>query len=197
MTRSELKAKAKAQLGGRLFGDGWLMALLAEVILAAIAGAAAGLGAGICGLLVSGPLLAGMQKLYLKQAQDGEVMKLEGLFDGFKRFGENVLLGLMQELFVFLWSLLFVIPGIVAVYRYALIFYIRADHPEYDWRTCFNESKRLMSGHKMELFVLHLSFLGWILVGTLTLGIGLLWVVPYMNATEAQFYRSLTASGVQ
>ncbi len=70
-------------------------------------------------------------------------------------------------------------------------FYIKADHPEYDWRQCINESKAMMYGHKWELFVLDLSFIGWMIVGALCLGIGTLWATAYQSAARAQFYESL------
>ena len=72
-----------------------------------------------------------------------------------------------------------------------MIFYIKADHPEYDWRRCFEESKQLTKGHKLDLFILDLSFIGWSIVGALCLGIGSLWVLAYRYATQAQCYKVL------
>ena len=85
------------------------------------------------------------------------------------------------------------IPGIIKAYSYSMAFFIKADHPEYDWRTCLDESKRLTSGHKMDLFVLDLSFIGWGIIGALCLGIGSLWVMSYRYATLAQCYKVLQA----
>lgn len=74
------------------------------------------------------------------------------------------------------------------MYAYSMAYYIKLDHPDYGWKACIDESRRLMDGHKWEKFVLDLSFLGWIIVGSLCLGVGTLWVTPYMEATNAQFY---------
>ena len=74
-----------------------------------------------------------------------------------------------------------------------MVYYVKADHPEYGWRECLDESQRLMTGHKWEKFVLDLSFIGWGIVGSLCLGVGTLWVMTYMAATEAQYYEYLTS----
>ena len=117
-----------------------------------------------------------------------EEMPYESLFDAFPFAGKVILLQIVISIFVFLWSLLFVIPGIVKAYAYSMAYYIKLDHPDYGWKACIDESRRLMDGHKWEKFVLDLSFLGWIIVGSLCLGIGMLWVTPYMEAANAQFY---------
>ena len=86
---------------------------------------------------------------------------------------------------------LLVIPGIVKSYSYYMMGYILTDHPEMGWKEAIAESKQMMYGHKMDLFVLHLSFLGWILLSCLTLGVLLIYTLPYMQQTEANFYRML------
>lgn len=140
-------------------------------------------------LLVVGPLEYGMAYIFLKQARDHQPVQLGDMFRGFQDdFGGTFLIGLMTSLFTFLWSLLFVIPGIVKAYAYSMAYYIKLDHPDYGWKACIDESRRLMDGHKWEKFVLDLSFLGWIIVGSLCLGVGTLWVTPYMEAANAQFY---------
>lgn len=87
-----------------------------------------------------------------------------------------------------MWSLLLVIPGIIATYRYSLAFYVLCDNPGMSVTECVNESKRLMDGHKGRLFCLHLSFIGWRLLSALTLGIGDLWLNPYVSAATSAFY---------
>lgn len=116
------------------------------------------------------------------------VKKINDLFNGFKEFGRSLVLYLLIGLFVLLWSLLFIIPGIIASYRYALAFYILRDNPQMSASEALNESKRLMDGYKMDLFLLGLSFIGWALLCILTLGIGLLWLGPYMNTAYTNFY---------
>ena len=82
------------------------------------------------------------------------------MFRGFQDdFGGTFLIGLMTSLFTFLWSLLFVIPGIVKMYAYSMAYYIKLDHPDYGWKACIDESRQLMDGHKWEKFVLDLMFL--------------------------------------
>ena len=149
---------------------------------------------GIGTIILMGPLAYGVSKVFLRRVYGDENIKIETMFDGFKDdFGGTLLLGLMQSVFIFLWSMLFVIPGIIKTYSYAMSFYIKVDHPEYDWQACLNASKTMMRGHKAELFVLDLSFIGWTIVGMLALGIGTLWVAPYMECTRANFYACLSA----
>ena len=185
--RVEIKQRAKAQLGNGIFTNNWLWALLLALIGGIIISVS---GIVVIGpLIVTGPIMFGLAYLFLKQARDGQQMNIKDLFTGFTGdFGTNVGLGILQAVFIALWSLLFYIPGIVKYYSYSMIFFIKADHPEYDWHQCFNESKRITKGHKWDLFVLDLSFLGWMIVGSLCFGVGTLWVAAYMNAAKAQAY---------
>ncbi len=124
-------------------------------------------------------------------ARTGE-SKFETLFDGFKQdFVQTLLIGLMQTVFTFLWSLLFVIPGIVKSYSYSMAQYIKHDNPTWDWEQCITESRRIMDGNKWKLFCLQLSFIGWFFVSMLTCAIGNLWLIPYMSAANLSFYESI------
>lgn len=100
-------------------------------------------------------------------------------------------LTLVMGFFVFLWSLLLYIPGIIAMYRYSMAYYILAEDPEKGIMDCIRESKAMMIGHKLDKFVLDLSFILWILLVCVTCGIAALYVSPYMGITEAAFYNSL------
>lgn len=189
MSNSELKRKAKAQLGGKLFSNAWLMALLVCVIVGAITTAAGTIVPALGATLILGAVEYGTSRVFLDQARSGKAMELGALFSGFSSdFGELFLLGFLSTLFAALWALLFVIPGIVKAYSWSLIYYIKLDHPEYGWQECMKESAAMMRGYKMKLFLLDLSFIGWYIVGSLCLGVGTLWVVPYHTATHAQFY---------
>lgn len=137
--------------------------------------------------VLRGSISIGHDRFCLKLV-DGEQAQFEDLFSAFDIFGSAFVLNLLITLKVFAWSLLFVIPGIVKMYAYSMAYYIKLDHPDYGWKACIDESRQLMDGHKWEKFVLDLSFLGWIIVGSLCLGVGTLWVTPYMEATNAQFY---------
>ena len=191
ISRAAIKENAKAQLGNNLFGNTWLMALVVGLVYGVIIGAAGMTYAGI--IILVGPMGSGLASVFLSLARgDGEV-RLERMFtDGFsQQFGRNLLLGLLRGLFTALWSMLFVVPGIVKHYAYSMSFYIAADHPEYTWNQCMDASKRMTAGHKGELFVLDLSFIGWFFVGALCLGVGSLWVTPYYNASWANYYDAL------
>lgn len=189
MTRAELKARARAQLGGGIFKNAWMVALAACLLIALIQTAAGSVLPGIGMILVLGPLEYSKRYMFLKQARDGQPMQLGDMFRGFQDdFGGTLLIGFLTGLFTALWSLLFVIPGIVKYYAYSMAYYVKADHPDYNWKACVDESRRLMNGHKWEKFVQDLSFIGWTIVGSLCLGVGTLWVTPYVYATEAQFY---------
>lgn len=194
MSRAELKQRAKDQLGNNIFGSTWMYAVLVvliEALLSYAVNAIPGVGS-IASIVISGPIAYGVVYLFLKQSRDLKSMELSNLFVGFSEdFGGLFLLNLMTNIFIILWSLLFVVPGIIKAYAYSMAMYIKVDHPEYNWSQCLKESQTMMQGHKMELFVLELSFIGWAIVGSLCLGVGTLWVLAYENATRAQFYESI------
>lgn len=191
MNRVDIKERAKSQLGNSIFAPNWLHAVLAIVVVSIITGAVGSVPiiGSIVALLIAGPMSAGASFLFLKQARDNEKMYVGDVFKGFSEdFKGNVILGILSTIYIFLWSLLFMVPGIIKTYAYSMIFYIKSDHPEYDYKMCLDESQRIMNGHKMELFVLQLSFIGWMIVGALCLGIGTFWATAYMSAATAQFY---------
>ena len=99
----------------------------------------------------------------------------------------------LMGVFVFLWSLLFVIPGIIKAFSYAMTPYILEEHPELTANEAIDHSRAMMKGHKFDLFWLYLSFIGWGILCIFTLGIGLLWLVPYMQTAQASFYEDVKA----
>jgi len=162
------------------------------LITSAILGAAATLGLGIASLIITGPLTFGLAKVFIGLVRSDEQIKIEDTFSGFTAdIGGNIVLGLLVSVFTFLWSLLFIIPGVVKSYSYSMAFYIKNDNPTYTWKQCIDESRRIMDGNKMRLFLLDLSFIGWLIVGALCFGIGTLWVTPYMEAARANFYEEI------
>lgn len=195
MDRAELKARARAQLGGGIFQNLWMMGLAVCLLIGLMESAAAGILPGIGALIVVGPLEYGMAFIFLKQARDHQPVQLGDMFRGFQDdFGGTFLIGLMTSLFTFLWSLLFVIPGIIAAYRYSMATYILAENQNMQATEAIERSKALMDGRKGDLFCLDLSFIGWALLAVLTAGIGNLWLMPYMTVSRAAFYRSLPRS---
>lgn len=122
---------------------------------------------------------------------DGEEGRLETLFRYSKQWGTMLAAELLQVVYILGWMLLFIIPGLIAAYRYSLTSYILAENPEMDANDAITRSKELMKGNKWRLFCLRFSFIGWDILSILTLGIGDLWRIPYQNAAAAAFYREL------
>lgn len=100
----------------------------------------------------------------------------------------------MKNLIVFGWWLLLIIPGIIKEYEYSMVPYILAEHPKIDYKIAMSTSKNMMAGHKWELFVLQLSFIGWKLIGIMLCCIGIVFVMPYENATYTEFYKELESN---
>lgn len=193
ISNSELRARARDTLGSEIFGEKWLFALLVCLIYSAITSILTSATVGLTLIIVFGPLSVGLSGVFLSAVRNKEKVSIENMFNGFKDFTSTFLLGLMVTLFTLLWSLLFIIPGIVKAYSYSMAFYIKNDHPEYDFEQCINESKRMMNGYKGKLFSLHVSFIGWLIVGALCLGVGTLWVYPYIQMATTEFYNELKA----
>ena len=100
----------------------------------------------------------------------------------------------LRTLYLFLWSLLFVIPGIVMGYAYQMVPYILAENPGMESKEALARSRAMTEGHKWNMFVLDLSFLGWAFLGLLTFGIGILFLMPYVLSTRAELYLRLKRS---
>lgn len=156
-------------------------------------------GAGVLSFvlfLVGSAVSLGHNKYYIDLVLHNKMNSVGVLFERFGIFFKAVGLQLFMGLFVFLWSLLLFVPGIVASYRYSMAPYIMAEHPEVGIREAVNLSKQMMAGHKGRLFGLHMSFIGWALLSALTFGIGSLWLNPYMNTAQAAFYIARTGRGI-
>ena len=145
---------------------------------------------GIVRFIVGGPVKLGYCRFLLKM-HDGEDAQVGDLFSRFDRFGDGFCLELLTSLYIILWSLLFIIPGFIKAYAYAMAPFILEENPNMTPSEAIKASRELMDGHKFELFCLYWSFFGWALLSVLTLGIGSLWLNPYMNAATAAFYRSI------
>ena len=166
------------------------MVLVVTLIVAALPAASS---VAVIGFLILGPLLVG-QAIYLidmiENNTDGK--KLELIIEGFKRsFVNSMIASILVGIFTFLWSLLFIIPGIIKSLAYALTPYIIAEDPTIDAMKAIDQSQEMMSGHKMELFMLHLSFIGWYILAMFTFGVGMIFLLPYVKTAEANFYLEL------
>ncbi len=192
MNNSEVRARARKLLGDNIFSEKWLMLALVGLICGAVLSAASTIVPGIGGIIITGPVFFAFTGYFMRSYRGEQKVQFERLIDGFKtNVTRNLLLGLLQALFIFLWSLLLIVPGIIKFYSYSMSFYIANDHPEYTWQQCLEESTKMMMGKKLDLFMLHLSFIGWIIVSALTCGIGSFWVIPYMQTSTTIFYESI------
>lgn len=158
-------------------------------LAASIGNSIAGIGT-LASLIIGGPLALGGAMFSLAMAR-GQEVKLEMIFKGFSRFGPTLVAYLLSALYTFLWSLLFIVPGIIAALSYSMIFYIMADDEQISGEDALKKSKAMMDGYKAKLFRLHLRFVLWGIACLFTLGIGFLWLVPYIHITMAKFYEDI------
>jgi len=138
-------------------------------------------------LLITGPMVLGLVIFSLALSR-GQEFKLEQILEGFHTFETALLTQLISSLFVFLWALLLIVPGIIASLSYAMAFYILADNRLIGAMEAIDRSKKMMDGYKWKLFCLHMRFFGWALLCVLTLGVGFIWLVPYVQVSTAKFY---------
>ncbi|MBR6533169.1 MAG: DUF975 family protein [Clostridia bacterium] len=191
MNRTELKAAAKEQIKGKigiLFLISliiFLFSLVVSVILNFIP-----FGGIVMSVIITPALTISLIRVYLNVVKGG-YPKAGGCFSGFDDFWSAFKVTFLVGLFTFLWSLLFIIPGIIKSFSYSMSLYILAENKGKPALECINESKAMTEGHKMDLFVLGLSFIGWALLCTITFGIAYIWVGPYMQATYTNAYNSL------
>lgn len=144
------------------------------------------------------PLTWGFQTLFLGAVRGGEATAKD-MFEGYNKelFSRVLTTTLLYYVYVLLWSLLLLIPGCIKSYSYAMTPYILKDNPEMKNNAAIEESMRMMDGHKLELFMLDLSFIGWAILSILTCCIGFLWLVPYMNMARVNFYEDLKKASVE
>ena len=178
MTRAQLKSAAKEQIKGNIG-----ILLVIAVITALIA------STGIGSILVPGLTLS-LIAIYLNLA-DGQKASVGDMFCRMGALGKGWWLSILIGFFTSLWSMLFVIPGIIKSFSYSMAPYVLAENPTMTAREALRVSKYITQGHKFEIFVLQLSFFWWHLLGALTWGIAYIYVIPYMNATMANFYYSI------
>lgn len=189
MRAKDIRQFAWQSLSGK-WGVCVVIFLIYELIIAGCGGlSVAGIGV-ILLFAITGPLTLGTTKVSL-QVVKGGTPEITALFDGFKDFTRSLVLYLTNELLIFAWSLLFIIPGIIKSYAYSMSYFILLDHPELTANEARKKSMELMDGNKWRLFCLQFSFIGWILLSILTFGILMFWVTPYMQVATAKFYLEL------
>lgn len=202
MDRSELKSNAKRSLRGH-YGSA-IAVLLVLGILTSLPTISLAFTrdsspdtqrlvefvASLIALFISSLLSLGATSYYLKLSRNKTVGFSE-LFSKTNLWITCLVMMIMTSIFVSLWTLLLIIPGIIASYRYRLAPYVIVDDPKIGGLEAITRSKQLMQGHKMELFVLDLSFIGWNLLAVCTFGLLYFWLSPYMSTTYANFYNNL------
>ena len=139
--------------------------------------------------ILTGPLTYGLMVFFRRLRE--QTADIKDLFVGFKRFGDTFLLNLVTTVFIVLWSLLLIVPGIIAAFRYTMAYLIMTENPDMTALESITASKMMMEGHKMEFFNFAISFIGWFLLGIATFGLGFLYVIPYYNASKVEFYENL------
>lgn len=146
-------------------------------------------------LLIDGPMLLGLSVFSLALARKQEA-SISQLFVGFNEFVRILVAYVLMVVFILLWSLLLIVPGIIAALSYSQTFFILAEDKSIKPRDAINKSKAMMLGNKKKLFYLILRFFGWFLLGILSLGIGFLWIMPYFQVTMAKFYDDISGKTV-
>lgn len=192
MNRAELKAKAKAQIKGKI-GILFLITLIMAAVSAAatfLLGLIPYVGELIAAIVVTPAFALSTFQIFLSVTA-GNKPEVKDAFGGFNDFWAAFKVTFLTGLYTFLWSLLFVIPGIIKSFSYSMSMYVLAENKGMSARECIKASKAMTNGHKWELFVLDLSFFGWALLVTITFGIASIWVLPYMHATFANVYNEL------
>ena len=121
----------------------------------------------------------------------GTLPEAGALFAPFKQYARTVGAVLLVFVYTLLWTLLLVIPGIIKAYSYSMTFYILRENPEMTAGDAITASQKMMDGHKMDLFLLSLSFIGWAILASITFGIGYLWLIPYIYTAYAAVYETL------
>jgi uncharacterized membrane protein len=177
----------------RLRGNWTTMVVIGLVylVLLSVMGGSTVIGVGaIAVLILGGPLMLGLVNCFLALCRN-KTVNIEDLFSGFHNFMNSMVLYIINTIFIALWSLLFVIPGIIKTYSYSMSYYILADNPGMEANEARKMSMQLMHGNKWRLFCLHLSFLGWLILCALTFGILTFWVFPYIQTAQAEFYQEL------
>ena len=202
LTRRELKEKAKQSLNGK-YGDAIVVVLLLSIISSVVSfifkksfgiptdvNQTYSITINLASFIVSALLNFGYTSFFLKLSRDEDV-EVNELWSKMNMFIPYIIVSVLISLFTTLWTLLLIIPGIIAALSYSMVYFIMLDNPEMSAMEAIKESKKIMNGHKMDYFILQLSFLGWAILGAFTLGILYFWLIPYMEVTYCNFYNNI------
>lgn len=187
MTRVELKNEAKEQIKGKI---GILFLIFLIIAIIGVGSSFVPIVGWFATIIIMPAFNISLCMIFLNLAKREDI-SVGDVFKGFNITGKAVWLYIITNFFVFLWSLLLIIPGIIKTFSYSMASFILADNPELTAREALEESKRIMEGHKFDLFVLQLSFFWWYLLGAITFGIAYVYVVPYFESTMTNFYNEI------
>lgn len=148
---------------------------------------------GVINFFFAGPITFGAAVFFMNLKRNGTA-EVGDVFSGFNDFLKYFITELVKTIFIVLWTLLLVIPGIIAYYKYSMTWYILKDNPELTFMEAITESKQLMNGNKMRLLNLQLSFIGWFIVSLFTLGLGFFPLMAYYKGAEVSYYEEIIAN---
>lgn len=167
---------------------------LVYFVIACIAGVIDGaltLGSSLVTALLTAPVTYSYNIMFLDNQRSGKAFDVQALFEGYNDYLRITGTYLLMCVYIFLWTLLLVVPGIIKSISYSQTLYVLRDEPSLTYNGAIERSMAMMEGHKMDYFLLILSFIGWYILGIISLGIGFLWINPYVSKTKALFYEDL------
>lgn len=195
-----MKISTYRKLGRQSLAGNWTYGVLLCLLASILAGLIGSLTGGF-GTIIAGLIAAGVDIAFLQLVDGNKITNyFTALFFGFtsNRLISIFLTWLLSTIFFCLWTILLIVPGIIKGLAYSQAYYIvkdRVDNGEELTPTqAITESRQLMDGHKWEFFLLQLSFIGWAILATIPFGLGFLWLIPYIHATNANYYRKLSAN---
>ncbi len=201
LTNSEIRKKARLLLEGN-WGKGVIATLIYGVITMVLSSSVSiplgyniwlSNGSSLLMTMLCFPFSWGFAVFFLYIVR-GQEKGYDSLFDGYKKFSKVFMMMLLKHIYIFLWTLLLIVPGIMKAMSYGMAEFILKDNPDIDVEDAIHRSRVMMDGHKMKLFLLYLSFIGWGILSMLTLGLGFLLLVPYVLTSLASFYQDLLDS---
>lgn len=187
-TISAYKETAWGSLNGN-WGPAAVFTLVYFVITCIISSVDISLG--LITILLTAPLVYSYDIMFLDNLRSGKAFEVQALFEGYNDYMRITGTYLLMCVYILLWTLLLVIPGVVKSISYSQTLYILRDEPTLSYNGAIERSMAMMNGHKMDFFLLILSFIGWYIVGIVSLGIGFIWINPYISRTLAVFYEDL------
>ncbi len=188
VNRQQIKANARQQIKGKIG-----ILFLINLVMVAISFASMFIpifGNLVYGFFINPAFSVSIALIYLTLYKGADIM-VGDVFEGFHYFWGALKISFFSCLIIFCWSLLFLIPGIIKAYSYSMALFIYAENPDMGALEAMTRSQEMMKGHKMDFFVLNLSFFGWALLCAVTFGIAGIYVAPYTSSATVNFYQAI------